>query len=259
MSRIRTLLDNFADAMIEGKKSGVFDIAQVNPDNFEEYYILFKPLAGIYRDQWQVISMKTTYGRNSEYIFPKQAPLVKFLTNVYHTNISTNGSICLDILMDNGKWMPTYSFSQLILNILLLYMEPNTGSPFNGAASRTYADCRKSFLNAYVKGMPLIEEETLRDTCFEPYKTKADRYANSNLTEFAKWFPQVVNKKHNNEDDERRQSIVESVISRREAVNQKKKNKESDRKAKNEKNKKSRWAKYQKKIDSDDVPSTTKT
>jgi ubiquitin-protein ligase len=259
MSRTRILIDNFADAMIEGKRSGSFDIAQVNPDNFEEYYILFKPIAGIYRDQWQVIHMKTTYGSVNEYIFPKQSPLIKFLTNVYHTNISTNGSICLDILTDNTKWMPTYSFSQIILNIMLLYMEPNTSSPYNGKASCAYSDCRKVFNKAYVKNMSLADEEKLREACFEPYKTKADHYANNDLSKFAEWFPQIVNKEHTDEDGERRQGIVDSVLARRAATEQKKKDKESERKDKNAKSKKNRWAKYQKKTDTDIVQLPTKT
>jgi ubiquitin-protein ligase len=259
MSRIRLLIDNFVDAMTEGKKSGSFDIAQVDPDNFEEYYILFKPLAGIYRDQWQIINMKTTYGSVDKYMYPNQAPLVKFLTKVFHTNISTSGSICLDILKDNTKWMPTYSFSQIILNIMLLYMEPNTGSPFNGMASCAYAKCRKVFKNARNKNTSLAEEEKLRDSCFEPYKIQSDRYANSDLSKFSKWFPQIVNKEHTTEDAERRRDIAESVAARRAAIERKKKDKESERKTKNSRSKINRWSKYQKKkTDSDDVQHTTK-
>jgi ubiquitin-protein ligase len=238
--RALMLINNFISAKTAGKKAG-FDIAQVDEDSFEEYYILFKPNSGIYRDQSQIISMKTTYGSGVSYQYPFKAPLVKFLTKVHHTNISTEGSICLDILKDGTKWMPTYDFEQIIYNIMLLYMQPNTDSPFNGVASKEYSDCRKVFKSRMYKGIPLDEEDVLEIQCFEPYKQKADNYANSDLTKYAKWFPQIVGKTHSQEYNDNIQSMIDDIQIRKDK-------KEAAAKARNNKpNKKSRWSKYQKK------------
>lgn len=246
MARIRLLIDNFVDAMLEGSKSGEFDIAQVSPENFEEYYIMFKPLAGNYRDQWQILHMKTTYGAGTNYVFPKQAPLIKFATKVLHTNISTGGSICLDILKDNTKWMPTYSFSMIILNIMLLYMEPNGMSPFNTDASRKYDACKRMFNSRKIRGMAFDEEEKLLIECFQPFKAAADAYASSDLTQFAKWFPQIVGKERTTEDQDQRTALIASVLDRRAKLAEKKKALAESRKAKMAKSKKNRWAKHQK-------------
>jgi ubiquitin-protein ligase len=239
--RALMLINNFISAKAAGKKAG-FDIAQVNEDSFEDYYILFKPNSGIYRDQLQIINMKTTYGSDTVYQYPFKAPLIKFLTKVYHTNISVGGSICLDILKDGNKWMPTYDFEQIIYNIMLLYMQPNTSSPFNAVASREYSECHKVFKSRTYKGIPLEDEDALEIQCFEPYKHRADNYANSDLTKYAKWFPQIVGKTHSQEYNDNIQSMIDDIQARKDK-------KDAASKARSDKpnNKKNRWSKYQKK------------
>lgn len=246
MARIRLLMENFVDAIVEGKKSGEFDIAQVSPDNFEEYYIMFKPITGNYCDQWQILHMKTSYGTGTKYVFPKQSPLIKFVTNVLHTNISTSGTICLDILKENNKWMPTYTFSHIILNIMLLYDTPNGNSPFNCEASRKYIECETLFKREKKTSMSLCAEELIRTECFKPFKAAADKYANSDLSKYAKWFPQIIGKSRTSEDLEQRDAIITSVQARQAAVAEKKKARDDARKSKQARIKKNRWAKYKK-------------
>ena len=108
--RMRLLLDNYVTAKHDGKIEG-FDIHNVEDDNYEHFYILFKPLSGIYRDQYHILEMKTSYGHGDDKLeYPINAPYIKFNTCVFHTNISTGGSICLDILKEKAKWLPTYNF-----------------------------------------------------------------------------------------------------------------------------------------------------
>jgi ubiquitin-protein ligase len=241
--RMRMLLSNYISAKKEGVNEG-FDIQQITEDNFEHFYILFKPKSGLYKDQHQILEMKTVYGNGVSYKYPLHAPLIKFVTNVYHTNISKSGSICLDILKDKTKWMPTYDFAQIIYNIMLLYQEPNNSSPFNGEASRSYVDCEKVFNKLKHKHMSLEEEEKLKDKCFDTFKCKADTYAKkNNLKNFTKWFPQIEGKEHDPVELAQLESMYELVNK----TNKKKPVSVDDNVKDPKKPKKNKWAKYQKK------------
>ena len=45
--------------------------------------------------------------------YPNKPPNVKFVTEIFHPNVYTDGKICLDILMNN--WSPVYD----VLNVLI--------------------------------------------------------------------------------------------------------------------------------------------
>ena len=75
--------------------------------------------------------------------YPHRAPVVKFITQIYHPNVYTDGRICLDIL--TNEWSPIYDIEALLTSIRSLLCDPNPNSPANGSAAEMYVSNREKF------------------------------------------------------------------------------------------------------------------
>lgn len=68
--------------------------------------------------------------------YPITPPSVTFLTPIYHSNISDEGLVCLDVLKD--RWSPVLTVVKVLHSISSLLNDPNPGDPLNTAASDLY-------------------------------------------------------------------------------------------------------------------------
>ncbi|XP_022103575.1 ubiquitin-conjugating enzyme E2 E2-like [Acanthaster planci] len=73
--------------------------------------------------------------------YPFKPPKVKFRTRIYHCNISSQGTICLDILKDN--WSPALTISKVLLSICALLSDCNPADPLVGTIATQYLQSRE--------------------------------------------------------------------------------------------------------------------
>jgi ubiquitin-protein ligase len=84
--------------------------------------------------------------------YPFKAPQVRFLTTMYHPNISTTGGICLDLLID--KWLPSYHVASLLVSIRSFLDDPNPEHGLNSDALEAFRNDRPKYetqVKAYIR------------------------------------------------------------------------------------------------------------
>ena len=71
--------------------------------------------------------------------YPFQAPSVKFITDIFHPNISPAGILPLD------NWTPALDVTEILSYIQRLLSEPDLSSVVNHEAARLYREDRREY------------------------------------------------------------------------------------------------------------------
>lgn len=189
-NRNAMLYELFLIAKCDGAKEN-FDIMPIIPDNYENFYILLQIKHGVYMGQTHLMEFKSTYGKDADTMqYPINPPLVLFRTPIYHTNISTTGSICLDIFKDSKLWTSTNTISTVIRCIMLLLDSPNELSPWNKEASELYVRCQANY-KQMIKHVAVTEHSQYEQKAFAHFKSVADKLSAVNINSYTEWFPQL--------------------------------------------------------------------
>lgn len=189
-NRNAMLYELFLIAKCDGAKEN-FDIMPVTPDNYEHFYILLQIKHGVYMGQTHIMEFKATYGKDADTMqYPINPPLVLFRTPIHHTNISTTGSICLDIFKDAKLWTSTNTISTVIRCIMLLLDSPNELSPWNKEASALYTMCQTNY-KQMIKNIAVAEHSQYEQKAFAQFKSVADKISAVDIDSYSEWFPQL--------------------------------------------------------------------
>jgi ubiquitin-conjugating enzyme E2 D/E len=110
----------------------------INDNLFEWEAVLLGPTETPYEGGVFILSLHIPLD------YPMKPPNILFKTKIYHPNINSTGSICLDILKNN--WSPSLTLSKLLLSICSLLNDPNCDDPLVPDIAKEYKQNHQLFI-----------------------------------------------------------------------------------------------------------------
>eukprot|EP00798_Chlamydomonas_sp_ICE-L_P023757 gene23754-9315_t len=107
----------------------------------DNLYIWTASVFGPNDSPWEggVFSLKFQFGER----YPDKPPRVRFVSEMFHPNVYSDGTLCLDIIQD--AWSPIHNICTLLTSIQSLLTDPNCASPANPEAALLYNSDRTAY------------------------------------------------------------------------------------------------------------------
>eukprot|EP00276_Gloeochaete_wittrockiana_P014365 CAMPEP_0184353022 /NCGR_PEP_ID=MMETSP1089-20130417/73598_1 /TAXON_ID=38269 ORGANISM="Gloeochaete wittrockiana, Strain SAG46.84" /NCGR_SAMPLE_ID=MMETSP1089 /ASSEMBLY_ACC=CAM_ASM_000445 /LENGTH=160 /DNA_ID=CAMNT_0026688079 /DNA_START=48 /DNA_END=530 /DNA_ORIENTATION=+ len=112
------------------------DGISASPANEENLFNWNATIIGPEGTPWEggIFCLKMKYPND----YPDKPPKVQFTTHMFHPNVFSDGTLCLDIIQAN--WSPIYTASTILTSIQSLLNDPNPLSPANPEAGQLFTN-----------------------------------------------------------------------------------------------------------------------
>ena len=88
--------------------------------------------------------------------YPQRPPKMKFISEIWHPNIHSNGDVCISILHEPGddaygyekaneRWLPVHTVETILISVISMLSDPNDNSPANVDAAKQWRNDIKGF------------------------------------------------------------------------------------------------------------------
>lgn len=94
--------------------------------------------------------------------YPLRPPKMKFISDIWHTNIDKTGDVCISILHEPGddkfgyetaseRWLPVHTVETILLSVISMLADPNYESPANVDAAKEWRENQAEFKRKVAK------------------------------------------------------------------------------------------------------------
>jgi len=94
--------------------------------------------------------------------YPQRPPKLKFISEMWHPNVSPDGHVCISILHEPGddkygyekaaeRWLPVHTVETIMVSVISMLCDPNDESPANVDAAKEFREDRRKFKQSVAK------------------------------------------------------------------------------------------------------------
>ncbi|CAJ0952505.1 unnamed protein product, partial [Mesorhabditis belari] len=102
--------------------------------------------------------------------YPQRPPKMRFVSQIWHPNIGTDGNVCISILHEPGddrygyekaeeRWLPVHTVETILLSVISMLTDPNFESPANIDAAKQQRDDLPEFKKRVAQCVRRSQEE----------------------------------------------------------------------------------------------------
>lgn len=112
-----------------------------SPISDDNMFVWNATLVGPQDTPWEggVFQLRITFSEQ----YPEKPPRVRFTSEIFHPNVYSDGTLCLDIIQD--QWSPCHNVCSILTSVQSLLTDPNCASPANPDAAQLYCADRKAY------------------------------------------------------------------------------------------------------------------